>query len=523
PAGLLTTPQATFVNNGAVPAPVRAGYFAAGTSSAAVALFGNTPGFPANFFPSSGAPLPASYVGLASIIGNYPVSEGTSLYSLKLDHIWNQTNSSFVRVSVSPSTISGIQVNAQNQNFGQNAGSRTSVQQTRDIALVGQHTTAIGSSLFNEFRFQYARRGLHYGFSNQPGGGSVGVNIAGSAFFGREPFTTEDRIERRFQWTDNLTWTKGSHTLKFGGDTNLIQLRSSTSQIFTLNYGGVYNFGSVSAGSLNSAFSAFQAPDFSAVQAYGLGLPTVFFQGIGQSNHPFDNKTLGVFVQDSWKVNHKLTINYGVRYDIEWVPTFPAGTALNATAEQAFGVVEGIPTDSTNIAPRFAIAWDPWGDGKTVVRAGFGLFYDHPALALAFLATAEDGDVSSLLEAAGGAPSNAPIDNPANIGALNASSIFQGILTGPTITGCSTSTPSMCYLPSQQRFNAFQPNSLFNNQNFLKLPIAPGVVGFPLPLLPFTIPVEKNFQYAYAEQANLTIERQLGRNWKLSLGYNYTH
>jgi hypothetical protein len=522
-AGLLTTGQAAFVNNGLVPAPVRAGYFAAGTSSAAVALFGNTPGFPANFFPSSGAPLPASYVGLASIIGNYPVSEGTSLYSLKLEHIWNQRNTSFVRVSVSPSTISGIQVNAQNQNFGQNAGSRTSVQQTRDLAIVGQHTTVIGDSLFNEFRFQFARRGLHYGFANLPGGSSVAVNIAGSAFFGREPFSTEDRIERRFQWTDNLTWTKGSHTLKFGADTNLIQLRSATSQIFTLNYGGVYNFGSLNSGSLNSAFSAFQAPDFSAVQAYGLGIPTVFFQGIGQSNHPFNNKTLGAFVQDSWKANHKLTINYGVRYDIEWVPTFPAGTALNATAEQALGVVEGIPVDSNNFAPRFAIAWDPWGNGKTVVRAGFGLFYDHPALALAFLATAEDGDVSTLLEAAGGTPSAAHIDNPANVGALNASSIFQGILTGPNITGCSTSTPSMCYLPSQQRFNAFQPNSLFNNQSFLTLPIAPGVQGYPLPLLPFTIPVEKNFQYAYAEQANLTIEREIAKDWKLSVGYNYTH
>ena len=261
-SGLLTAAQGLFVNNGQVPAPVRAGYFAAGTSSAAVALFGNTPGFPANFFPSSGAPLPASYVGLASIIGNYPVSEGTSLYSLKLEHIWNQRNTSFLRVSVSPSTISGIQVNAQNQNFGQNSGSRTSVQQTRDLAIIGQHTTVIGNNLFNEFRFQYARRGLHYGFSNLPGGGSVGVNIAGSAFFGREPFSTEDRVERRFQWTDNLTWTKGSHTIKFGGDTNLIQLRSSTSQIFTLNYGGVYNFGSVSAGSLNAAFAPIPSSRF---------------------------------------------------------------------------------------------------------------------------------------------------------------------------------------------------------------------------------------------------------------------
>ncbi len=505
-SGLLTAPQANFVANSPAPLAVREGYFCAAATSSAVALFGNTKNFPLNFFPSSLAPLPASYVGLVSTIGNFPVSEGTSLYSLKLDHIWNQKNSSFVRVNVSPSTLSGIQVNAENQNFGQNAGSRTSVQQTRDLSVVGQHTTAIGNNLFNEFRFQFARRGLHYGFSNLPGGQNVAVNITGTAFFGREPFSTEDRIEKRYQWTDNLSWTKGSHTFKFGGDTNLIKLGSAKSQIFTLNYGGVYSFAGLDSGRVNSTFAAFGAPGFSDVQAYGLGIPQIFIQGIGQSKRPFDNKTLGVFAQDSWKINRRLTLNYGVRYDIEFLPQFKAGTDLNAAGEKAFNVVEGIPTDSNNVAPRIGLAWDPWGNGKTVIRAGYGFFYDHPALALAFLSTAEDGALSSLLEIFGGTPS---ASDP------NASSIFQGILGAP-FTSCNTAVPSACYLPNEQRFNPFQPNSLFTNQNFIK-------AGFPLTLLPFTIPIEKNFQYALAQQANLSVERQLTKDWKISLGYNFTH
>jgi Carboxypeptidase regulatory-like domain/TonB dependent receptor len=487
--------------------------------SSATALLGNLPGGPTSFF--DGAPLPGSYAGLVSLLGNYPTKEGTSFWSLKLDHIWNSKNTSFIRANVSPSLFTGIQVNAENQNFGQNSGNRTSLQQSRDLAIVGQHATSFRDDMFNEFRFQYARRGLHYGFSNLPGGNSPAVNIDGFAFFGREPFSTEDRIERRFQWADDLTWTKGTHTMKFGGDFNYLQLRTGAQQIFELNYGGVYTFSSVDPGALGLPE---QAGPFNAVQAFGLGIPQEYIQGIGNSNHPFNNKALGLFWQDSWKINRRLTLNYGVRYDIEWNPIFPAANPLNDAGEKAFGVIQGIPLDKNNFAPRVAVAWDPWGNGKTVIRAGFGLFYDHPPLALAFLANAFDGAASTLLESAGGSPCvltalGCSVDNPFNFTALNATNVFQGLLTG-TLASCSTSVPSMCFQPNLQRFDPLFTNSLFTNQNYLT---ANGGLGFPLPFIPFTIPVQKNFQYAYAEQGNLTIERELGKNWKLSAGYNYTH
>src|SRR5205807_10359070 len=83
---------------------------------------------------------------------------------------------------------------------------------------------------------------------------------------------------------------------------------------------------------------------------------------------PFDNQPMGFFLQDSWRMNRHFTVNYGVRYDLEISPLFAAGTAINAAAEKALGVVEGIPRDYNHVPPRFGLAWDPAGNGKPVLR-----------------------------------------------------------------------------------------------------------------------------------------------------------
>jgi hypothetical protein len=460
--------------------------------------------------------LPASFQSVDSQEGNFPVFEGTSVYSLRIDHNVSNNNRLTLRANVSPSTVTGIEVSGQDQPFGQNAYSRTSQQTYRDVAGVMQDTWTLGNNKVNEFRFQYARRGLAYFYNTAiPGGSDPAVNIPGFAYFGREPYSYIQRDENRYQFTDNFSWSIGRHETKFGGDFNYIPLTAT----FTVNYGGVYDFGNFSVAPFGFPSSF---PSLSALQSYGAGLPGDFIQGLGSPSDSFSNKPLGLFWQDSWRVRHNLTLNYGVRYDVEFPPQLKPLSGLAVPAYNFLGLKKGINTDANNIQPRLGIAWDPKGDGKTVVRASFGMFYDHPLLGLYFLGDASDGSTSGQLAFGGTGLCGGP-GNPAN---LNAIPIFQGLLpsaTGSVASPCSpTNNPAVLsalnYLPNQQQFTAQNfPQSVFLNQNYLNLQST----FLPLGFQPFGYPQARNFVYAYSQQANLTIERDLGDGYAFSLAYNF--
>jgi hypothetical protein len=279
---------------------------------------------------------------------------------------------------------------------------------------------------------------------------------------------------------------------------------------FTVNYGGSITFGGLDAIQLGFPSGA---PGFSPVQAYGLGIPNNYVQGIGNPKDSFRNIPLGAFWQDSWKLKPNLTLNYGLRYDVEFPPTFTPPNALATQAYNALGLQKGIQTDKNNFQPRLGIAWDPHGDGKTVIRGSYGIFYDHPLLGLYFLGDASDGSKSGQLLFSGGSPCDT---NPANggPGALNATNIFQGTLA---TSACLPSAGQLFgYQPGQQRFDPFYANSLFINQGYLN-----PQTFFPLGFQPFGYPQSKNFVYAYSQQANFAIERDLGGGFVLSLAYNY--
>jgi len=523
-----TSAQQAFLNgipNAALANPQVLGfaqqYSAVVGGGSSTAVNGRLPNAPAIFGPLSGAPafitskvaLPASFHSLNSQIGNFPVFEGTTVYSLRLDHRLTNNQQLMLRGNVSPSTVTGIEVNGQNQTFGQNSYSRTSQQTYRDVAVTGQDSWVIGNNKVNELRYQYSRRGLLYNFSSGPGGGDVAINIPGFAFFGREPFSFVNRTEQRHEVSDSFSWSLGNHSVKFGGDVNHLPLTAD----FTVNFGGLYNFGSLSAVQLGfpgSLTGLGNVPDFSPVQAYGLGIPQSFVQGVGNPHDSFTNNILGFFLQDSWRIKPNLTLNYGARYDVEFTPTPAASNAMSAAAQDALGITQGIPHDLNNVAPRVGIAWDPFSDGKTAIRASYGMFYDHPLLALAFDSDVADGSQAPQIILGGGAFCTPSTPSTQGVGSLNATNGFMGMQTSAACALPPALAQGLQYLPNEQRYNALNANSIWVNQNFL-------AAGVPLSILPFGFPTAKNFQYAYSEQANFGVERDLGHNYSIALNYNY--
>ena len=152
---------------------------------------------------------------------------------------------------------------------------------------------------------------------------------------------------RRTELADNLTFTLGRHTLKAGAYT-LIRNEHSDSATF---FSGRFTFGPLPGGLVNAALAS---TTINSLQAFNLGLAQSYQQGFGDGVVKATYPLYAGFVQDEWRVTPALTINAGLRYEVD-----------NRRAP--------LPTDHKEIGPRFGFAWSP--NGKTVVRGGYGIYY----------------------------------------------------------------------------------------------------------------------------------------------------
>jgi hypothetical protein len=271
--------------------------------------------------------------------GIVPASFDTTNFFARVDHKLNDHNQLSARYSL-------YHIAAENSRTvgGLNAVSRGSGLDDTDQTAQVSNITTLGRRTLNEARFQFTRSVLAAPINDTTG---PAVTISGVANFGTATSSPLARDINLFEAVDNVSTQRGSHSLKTGFDF----LYNRVNIVFPGAVQGVYNFNSL-GNFLAGNYSIFQ-------QAFGI--PSQF-----QSN-----PNVGFFWQDEWRVRPSVTINAGLRYDLQFLPS-------------------PIQTDKNNFAPRLGLAYAP-GNRKTVIRASFGIYYDRVPLRATSNALQRDG------------------------------------------------------------------------------------------------------------------------------------
>ncbi len=275
----------------------------------------------------------------------------------KLDYHLNDRNSLSFSINllrwVSPHGIqaTGIVFNSGNL-IGNNADSTV-----RDGYGRAQWTSVITPTLVNEARFGWFHDRLFDPASDDflyPGLGRAGLTVAGTSNLGvATSYPRLNPSETRYEIADNLSWTKGSHSMKFGFDIG--HTEDYVNQLSN-------QFGSYSYSTLNQF-----ALDFSG-NANGAKNWNTYSQTFGNPKVDTNLVNYGFYGQDQWRVNSRLLFNYGLRYEFS---TIPQPKIINPYYPQT-GVIHNT---RDNISPRVGISYALTNDQKTLLRAGYGIFY----------------------------------------------------------------------------------------------------------------------------------------------------
>lgn len=266
-----------------------------------------------------------------------PATDDGHQYFVKTDYQVSGGNALSVRYRADKrgNTGSGI--------GGLNTRERGSNSSTLDQDIVAAYTTVVSSALLNELRVQASRRSS---FTDTEGYSVDGMPqiTRPSGNFGKAQNLPQGRDENRYQVVENLSYTKGTHDMKFGADISLIRANS----FFPRNRDGNFIF---------TTDAPFNPSDLSTY-------PTQYSVAIVDPTVDLPNDLFSFFAQDQWRLRPNVTFNFGVRYD----------------RERGFRRIVDIPDDGNNFQPRLGMVWDPFNDGKTAIRGGYGIYVDQSFL-----------------------------------------------------------------------------------------------------------------------------------------------
>ncbi|HET8924769.1 MAG TPA: TonB-dependent receptor [Candidatus Acidoferrum sp.] len=251
------------------------------------------------------------------------------------------------------------QENSGPQNSFEHTGSSLVIRDSLSVSL----TSALSSSRINVARFGYVG-------SDQPGS-AYSPNPEANLFqdgelvltLGRNPISPRENTIHGLEWADTLSFLRGRHSLKIGANALWDRIDFFTA----VNFSGSYRFNSLESFGRSLAGAPQPAPGEFYTQAFsGTNMP-------GARVHP-NFTEWAVFVQDEWRVAPRVTLNLGLRYDLQVMarPTVknPSSALTAAGLDTSF-----VPTDKNNLAPRLGFAWTPLPTSRFLVRGGYGIFY----------------------------------------------------------------------------------------------------------------------------------------------------
>ncbi len=373
---------------------------------------------PANVAAIDARLLAVKYPGPLVSTGIYPNPVHSTNFFAKADHQFSQRDQFSARYSL-------YDVNSTNSRGagGLSAPSASANLSDTDQTIAASNIATLSSRMFNETRGQFTNSNLQAPPSDPIG---PAVSISGVASFGTLSGSPTARLNKLGEIVDNLSYQAGAHAIRIGVDF----LYNQDTITYPRSNRGSYAF---------SSLAAFLG---------GVYNNSGFTQTFANSTISQTNPNIGFYVQDEWKINSRLTLNLGLRYDLQFL--------------------RSIAPDTNNVSPRGGFAWTPFASRKTVIRGGYGLYYDRVplrALANALLSAGNTTNVSSLSQI--------------------------GISLSPTQAGAPVF-----------------PNILSS------LTLPPGV------LFNFST-MDPHMQNAYSEQGSFEIEHQLGNHATLSAGYQH--
>ena len=307
-------------------------------------------------------PMNAAALGLpASYTNQIPTGQTYNTPSIRGDYKLNDKNSGFLRYmrftnDQMYSGAGGLSVVTRGLEFhdDQNGGE-------------AQLVTVLSPKALNELRFGVVQRDQLYVNQLPPAFPAVLINISGIADFGGSPGAGSHNLERDTQADDDVTLSRGRHTLKAGIDWETTHYEVTSAQAATFTFQTLQQYLNTIAGKGTYYQLSFSLGNPNLVQRY------FFYNGFGQ---------------DEFRVSPQLTLNYGLRYQFVQVPELDPNAPLTSS--------QSVRTDKLDLAPRVAFSYRLQRDGKTVIRGAYGVYFDTPALSFFQTAAQTNGDPQRL-------------------------------------------------------------------------------------------------------------------------------